>query len=163
MAGRRRSEQALRGKLRSPGRPAVARTEHRRGFWAAIAAGLSSEDAAMEVGVSQPVGTRGFRQAGGTARSHLSRSSKPPSERYLTFAEREEIALSRVLGLGVREVARRLARAPSTISRELRRDVRSGQSWRRTWRCEPMCRTGDQPPSSGPGRILVCHCSQPCF
>ena len=52
MAGRRRSDRALRGKLRSPGRPPVARTEHRRRFWASIAAGLSSEDAAMEVGVS---------------------------------------------------------------------------------------------------------------
>jgi transposase, IS30 family len=123
MAGRRRSDRALRGKLRSPGRPPVARTEHRRRFWAFIAAGLSSEDAAMEVGVSQPVGTRWFREAGGMAPSHLSRSSKPLSGRYLTFAEREEIALWRAQGLGVREVARRLGRAPSTISRELRRNA----------------------------------------
>jgi IS30 family transposase len=59
------------------------------------------------------------------APSHLSRrSSKPPSPgRYLTFAEREEIALWRAGGLGVREVARRLGRAPSTISRELRRNA----------------------------------------
>ena len=39
MAGRRRSDRALRGKLRSPGRPPVARQEHRRRFWAFIAAG----------------------------------------------------------------------------------------------------------------------------
>ncbi len=77
----------------------------------------------MEVGVSQPVGTRWFREAGGMAPSHLSRSSKPLSGRYMTFAEREEIALWRVLGLGVREIARRLGRAPSTISRELRRNA----------------------------------------
>jgi IS30 family transposase len=77
----------------------------------------------MEVGVSQPVGTRWFREAGGMAPSHLSRSSKPLSGRYLTFAEREEIALWRAQGLGVREVARRLGRAPSTISRELRRNA----------------------------------------
>ena len=93
MVGRRRSDRALRGKLRSPGRPAVARQEHRRRFWAFIAAGLSSEDAAMEVGVSQPVGIRWFRKAGGKAPSHLSRSSRPPSGRCLFFAEREEIAL----------------------------------------------------------------------
>lgn len=123
MAGRRRSDRALRGKLRSPGRPPVARQEHRRRFWAFIAAGLSSEDAAMEVGVSQPVGTRWFRQAGGMAPSHLSRSSKPPSKRYLSFAEREEIALRRARGEGVREVARCLGRAASTISRELRRNA----------------------------------------
>jgi IS30 family transposase len=123
MAGRRRSDRALRGKLRSPGRPPVARQEHRRRFWAFIAAGLSSEDAAMEVGVSQPVGTRWFREAGGMAPSHLSRSSRPLSGRYLSFAEREEIALWRVQGEGAREIARRLGRAASTISRELRRNA----------------------------------------
>jgi IS30 family transposase len=128
MAGRRRSDRALRGKLRSPGRPGVARREDRRRFWAFIAAGLSSEDAAMEVGVSQPVGFRWFREAGGMPPSHLSRSSKPLSGRYLSFAEREEIALLRAQGHGVREIARRLGRAPSTISRELRRNAatRSG-------------------------------------
>ena len=123
MAGRRRSDRALRGKLRSSGRPPVARQEHRRRFWAFIAAGLSSEDAAMEVGVSQPVGFRGFRTAGGMAPSHLSRSAKPLSGRSLSFAGREEIALLRVQGLGVREIARRLGRAASTISRELRRNA----------------------------------------
>src|SRR5919205_1909057 len=108
MAGRRRSDRALRGKLRSPGRPPVARTEHRRRFWALIAAGLSSEDAAMEVGVSQPVGTRWFREAGGMAPSHLSRSSQPLSARYLTFADREGIALWRAHGRRGRGGARRL-------------------------------------------------------
>src|ERR671929_1900673 len=122
MAGQRRSDRALRGKLRSPGRPGVARREDRRRFWASIAAGLSSEDAAMGVGVSQPVGFRGFREAGGMPPTHLSRSSKPLSGRYLSFAEREEIALLRAQGHGRREVARRLGRAPSTISRELRRN-----------------------------------------
>ena len=82
----------------------------------------------MKVGVSQPVGFRWFRTAGGMAPSHLSRSSKPTSGRYLSFVEREEIALLRAEGLGVREVACRLGRAPSTISRELRRNAatRSG-------------------------------------
>ena len=105
MAGRRRSDRALRDKLRSPGRPPVAWQEHRRRFWALIAEGLSSEDAAMKVGVSQPVGFRWFRMAGGMAPSHLSRSSKPMSGRYLKFVEREEIAPLRAEGLGVREVA----------------------------------------------------------
>src|SRR5689334_1521099 len=100
MAGRRRSDRALRVKLWSPGRPGVARREDRRRFWAFIAAGLTSEDAAMEVGISQPVGTRWFRASGGMPPSHLSRSSKPLSGRHLTFAEREEIALWRAQGLG---------------------------------------------------------------
>jgi transposase len=102
MAGLRRSDRALRAKLRSPGRPPVARQEHRRRFLAFIAAGMTSEDAAMEVGVSQAVGTRWFREPGGTAPSHLSRSSKPVTGRYLSFAEREQIALWRAQAFGVR-------------------------------------------------------------
>jgi IS30 family transposase len=120
---RRRSDRSGRGALRSPGRPPVARREDRRRFWAAIAAGRASEDAAVDTGVSPAVGVRWFRQAGGMPPSHLSRSSKPLSGRPLSFPEREELALLRAQGHGVREVARRLGRAPSTISRELRRNA----------------------------------------
>jgi IS30 family transposase len=101
----------------------VARREDRRRFWTAIAAGRSSEDAAVEVGVSPAVGVRWFREAGGMPPSTLARSSRPPSGRYLSFAEREEVALWRAQGHGVREVARRLGRAASTVSRELRRNA----------------------------------------
>jgi transposase, IS30 family len=54
--------------------------------------------------------------------------SGPLSGRYLSFAEREEIAILRARGGGVREIARSLGRSPSTISRELRRNAatRSG-------------------------------------
>src|SRR5204863_5877831 len=45
------------------------------------------------------------------------------SGRYLSFAEREEIAILRARGCGVREIARQLGRSPSTISRELRRNA----------------------------------------
>jgi IS30 family transposase len=41
----------------------------------------------------------------------------------LSFAEREEIAMLRVRKFGVRGIARRVGRAPSTISRELRRNA----------------------------------------
>ena len=47
----------------------------------------------------------------------------PLSGRYLSFAEREEIALLRAQGQGVGEIARQLGRSPSTISRELRRNA----------------------------------------
>ena len=57
------------------------------------------------------------------APSHLSRSSKPLSGRYLSFAEREEIAILHSQKCGVCEIARRLGRAASTISRELRRNA----------------------------------------
>lgn len=128
MAGRRRSDRALRNKLRSPGRPGIARREERGRFWSSIAAGLSSEDAAVDAGVSSPVGARWFRESGGMPPSTLARSAKPLSGRYLTFAEREEIALWRAQSHGMREIARRLGRAASTISRELRRNAatRSG-------------------------------------
>jgi IS30 family transposase len=50
-------------------------------------------------------------------------SQAPLSGRYVSFIEREEIALLRARGYGVRTVARRLHRSPSTISRELRRNA----------------------------------------
>ena len=128
MAGRRRSDRALRAKLGSPGRPGVARREERRRFWVLIAAGKSSEDAAVGVGVSQPVGGRWFREAGGMPPSTLAASSKPLSGRYLSFAEREELAILHAQSAGVREIARQMGRSASTISRELRRNAatRSG-------------------------------------
>ncbi|MCV7054915.1 IS30 family transposase [Mycolicibacterium gilvum] len=52
-----------------------------------------------------------------------------PTGRYLSFEEREEIALLRAKQVGVREIARRIGRDPATISRELRRNAatRSGK------------------------------------
>ena len=60
--------------------------------------------------------------------SHLSPSSPPTAGRYVSLAEREQIALLRAQSLGVREIARQLVRSASTISRELRRNAatRSG-------------------------------------
>jgi IS30 family transposase len=55
--------------------------------------------------------------------SHLAPSAPPLSGRYLSFAEREQIALLRAKGHGIRQIARRLARSASTISRELRRNA----------------------------------------
>ena len=90
--------------MRSPGRPPVARREHRQRFWEAIADGLSSEDAGVVAGVSPAVGTRWFRESGGMP----SVTQKPLSGRYLSFAEREEIAILRAQDRGVREIARRI-------------------------------------------------------
>ena len=109
----------MRGKMWSPGRPSTFRREDRVRFWAAIARGVSTDAAALEVGMSSAVGTRWFREAGGVS------PSLPPtvSGRYLSFAEREEIAILRSQQCGVREIARRIGRNPSTISRELRRNA----------------------------------------
>src|ERR1039458_1046544 len=96
----RRSDRALRPPMRSPGRPPGWRREHLQQFWAAIARGLSSEDAAIAVGLSLGVGARWFRQAGGMRTI----SPEPPSGRYLSFTEREEIAILTARGRGVREI-----------------------------------------------------------
>jgi IS30 family transposase len=116
---RRRLDAAGRLPMRSPGRPSAAQREERQRFWAAIARGLSSEDAAVVAGVSPAVGTRWFRDSGGMPPI----TQKPLSGRYLSFAEREEIAILRARGCGVREIARRAGRSASTISRELRRNA----------------------------------------
>jgi IS30 family transposase len=116
---RRRAIRAMRGQMWSPGRPSIARREDRVRFWEAIARGASSEDAAAAAGVSQAVGSRWFRQAGGMPPISLA----SVSERYLLFAEREEIAILHAQKRAVRSIARQLGRSPSTISRELRRNA----------------------------------------
>ena len=124
----RGSGRSGRSPLSSPGRPSVAGRDERRRFWEGIAIGLSSEDAAMGAGVPQAVGTRWFRKAGGMPPAMYGRSAKPLTGRYLSFAEREELAILHAQGGGVREIGRQMGRSGSTISRELRRNAatRSG-------------------------------------
>jgi len=52
--------------------------------------------------------------------------SIPVSGRYLSFTEREDIALLRAKGMSMRDIADRIGRSPSTISRELRRIAATG-------------------------------------
>ena len=107
-----------RSAMRSPGAPSLRR-EVERLFWREIAKGLLPEEAAIAVGVSQAAGGRWFRHGGGMPSLDLA----PLSGRYLSFREREEIAILKAQGTGVRETARRLGRSPSTVSRELRRNA----------------------------------------
>ena len=111
------ADRAVRPAMSSPGRP-YPPTHVEQEFWRRIAAGMGSEDAAAAVGVSGPVGTRWFRNGGGMPPITLT----APSGRYLSFAEREEVALLKAQNREVREIARRVGRDPSTISRELRRN-----------------------------------------
>ena len=119
-----RADRALRPAMRSPGRPQPSRAVQRQ-FWRLIAAGVTTAEAALAVGVSVPVGSRWFRHAGGMPPLTLTE----PTGRYLSFEEREEIAILRAQGRGVRSIARTLGRDPGTISRELRRNAatRSGK------------------------------------
>src|SRR3954447_8919109 len=82
------ADRALRPAMRSPGRPIPARHVE-RAFWRLSAQGKRTEQAALELGVSTPVAARWFRHAGGMAPLSLAE----PSGRYLSFAEREELAL----------------------------------------------------------------------
>jgi hypothetical protein len=82
--------------MRSPGRPGVARREDRQRFWAAIADGFPSEAAGVVSGVSPAVASCGFREGGGTP----SVSRAPLSGRYVSFAERDEIAILKAGGCG---------------------------------------------------------------
>ncbi len=118
------ADRALRPPMRSPGRPEASRAVQ-RDFWRAIASGVTTAEVSAAVGVSWPVGSQWFRHAGGMPPISLDE----PTGRYLSFAEREEIALLRAQEVGVREIARRVRRDPGTISRELRRNAatRSGK------------------------------------
>jgi len=109
----------MRGKLSSPGHPPGWQRDQLEHFWRQIGRGATTEEAAIAAGVSVPVGTRWFREAGGMCPISLA----PMSGRYLSLAEREEIAIERARGSGVREIARHLGRSPSTISRELLRNA----------------------------------------
>src|SRR6202165_1053956 len=92
----------------------------------------------------------------------------PLSGRYLSFEEREEIAICRAQSVGVREIARRLGRSPSTISRELRRNAatRGGQLDYRApvaqWKAELTARV-QRPRSSPPtrGSASMCRSASP--
>jgi len=118
-----RKKRSTRGRLGSLGRPPVAGRAEQELFWRGIAAGFNSENAALKAGLSEAVGPRLFRKAGGMPPAMFRSSAKPLSGRYLSFAEREEIALLNAQGHSIREIGRRLGRAGSTISRELDRNA----------------------------------------
>src|SRR5436190_22934855 len=67
-----------RSPMKSPGAPSLRR-EVERQFWREIAKGVTSEEAAATVGVSQAAGARWFRQRGGMPLIDLA----PRSGRYL--------------------------------------------------------------------------------
>jgi IS30 family transposase len=118
-----RKKRSTRAPLGSLGRPSVAGRAEQDVFWRGIAAGLSIEAAALRAGVSEAIGSRLFRKAGGMPSAMFRSSAKPLSGRYLSRGEREEIALLNAQGHSMQEIGRRLKRAASTISRELDRNA----------------------------------------
>src|SRR6266849_421877 len=95
--------------------------EKQRLFWRLISEGRSRLAAARELGLSHHTGQRWFRQGGGVASSHVHARA---SGRYLSFAEREGIFAGVERGHSIRLIAKNLDRAPSTVLRELRRNMR---------------------------------------
>ena len=118
-------------------------------FWAAWQAGEFLTDAAAVAGTYRHRGLAWLRQAGGVR----PRRGRNLQGRYLSFAEREEIALGRAAGESMRTIAARLGRSPSTISRELARNAdRTAGTGRARRTCWPTSgpppeasETGDQP------------------
>jgi transposase, IS30 family len=99
------------------GRPVLPVAVRAR-FWDGIRLGLGVGEAAAAAGVGRTRAQAWFREAGGVAAN----GAASPKGRFLSLAEREEIAAGRAAGLGPREIGRRLGRDASTVSRELSRN-----------------------------------------
>lgn len=87
-------------------------------YWELRRQGESNTSASRILGMHRKTGTN-IRLAARRSRALL--AAKPPSGRYLSLAERLQIADLRHLGCSIRQVARELDRAPSTIKREIDR------------------------------------------
>jgi len=87
-----------------------------------VSAGASFMAAAQAVGCSKKSIQRFLARTGGVAAKAWHRSA-----RQLSLAEREELLRGLLAGLSLRAIATRLGRAPSTISREVRRNARRGE------------------------------------
>jgi transposase, IS30 family len=97
-------------------------------FWAALQRGEFITGAAESVGSYRVQGRRWIVSAGGVR----PRRGRDLQGRYLSFSEREEIAVGRAAGESVRCIARRLGRSPSTVSRELARNADRRGEYRAT-------------------------------
>ncbi len=113
-------------------------------IYALIRRGVTRAATAERVGVSERTVYRYLASLGGVCRP----VDADYDARYLTREERHEIARLHDAGVSMRQIAARLRRAPSTISRELarNRDPRSGyylperahtQAWHRQRRPKP--------------------------
>jgi transposase, IS30 family len=101
------------------GRPRTLKSVQ-RAFWRGVAEGLVAEQAARRVGVNRCTGRRWFREAGGM--SPISLVEPPVKGRYLSLAEREEIAFGVAAGESPAAIAVRIGRHKTTVGREIARN-----------------------------------------
>ena len=90
--------------------------EYQRLFWVQVREGLSTAKAAEAAGVALPTAKGWFRKAGGMPPMSL---VPPVSTRYLSLAERELIHAGIHRNDSIRQIARDIDRAPTTVMREL--------------------------------------------
>jgi transposase, IS30 family len=107
------------------GRPAAPRAVQVQ-FWEGVRSGLGVQEAGAAAGVGPVKAFAWFKQAGGVK----SNGPRAAGGRYLSVGEREEIAVGLAAGDSLRVIAGRLGRAPSTISREVRRNSRGRGAYR---------------------------------
>jgi IS30 family transposase len=100
------------------GQPRVLSVQRR--FWELIAAGWSSEDAGVAVGVSATCGSKWFRRFGGV--NPQIKEPQGQKRPRLSPDEREQIMIGAAQNESIRSIAGRLGRAPSTIMREIERN-----------------------------------------
>jgi IS30 family transposase len=103
--------------------------EQRRKYWLAVKSGKLPADSGLAAGLGEKTGKHWFRQAGGVIPAHV---LQQPSGRYLSQLEREDIFAGVERGESIRTIARTLGRAPSTVLRELRRNMQ--HMYRTRWR-----------------------------
>jgi transposase-like protein len=90
-------------------------------YWKLILGGVRTVEACRQIGIGRKTGYRWRAEAGGLPPARVAEETR--SSRYLTLLERQRIATLREHGHCIREIARRIGRAPSTVSRELRRHL----------------------------------------
>ncbi|MEU6950645.1 IS30 family transposase [Streptomyces sp. NPDC046316] len=90
-------------------------------YWRLLQSGVGTVEACKQLGIGRKTGYRWRSENGGLPPERVSEAVH--SGRYLSLLERKRIATLREHGLGIREIAARLDRSPSTVSRELRRNM----------------------------------------
>jgi IS30 family transposase len=91
--------------------------------WDAFQAGLFASEAGERIGMDRTTAKRMLVAAGGVR----PRRGRNLQGRYLSFLEREEIALGIAAGQSIRQIAKRIGRSPSTVSREITRNSVRGR------------------------------------